>query len=189
LTTLWFSFGFLLLLVIDKITDLMWDDSAEEEKPVVKLDPPSATSTTTEACSHDVVEASKPFQSSSAQPTKAEILKMGCKTVLAICLHNLPEGAATYIGAVADRSFGITLALAIGLHNIPEGLSVAMPVYYATGSRWKGFLAAFFSGVPNPVGALVCYYCFSQTDHLIFAACFGAVAGLMVRNHLLALCT
>ncbi len=33
-------------------------------------------------------------------------------------------------------------AVAIAMHNIPEGICVAMPIYYATGSRWKVRLAA-----------------------------------------------
>ena len=71
---------------------------------------------------------------------------------LAIGLHNFPEGMATFVAALASPSLGIALAIAIALHNIPEGLCVAMPVYYATGSRFKGFLWAFLSGVSEPIG-------------------------------------
>lgn len=71
---------------------------------------------------------------------------------LAIGLHNFPEGMATFVAALSDPSLGISLAVAIALHNVPEGLCVAMPVYYATGSRWKGFFWAFLSGVSEPIG-------------------------------------
>ena len=47
---------------------------------------------------------------------------------------------------------GGALALAIALHNIPEGICVAMPVYYATGSRLKAFFWAFLSGISEPFG-------------------------------------
>ena len=75
-----------------------------------------------------------------------EALKnMGLLTGLAIGLHNFPEGLATFVAALADSKLGIALALAIAVHNIPEGICVAMPVYYATGSKWKGFFWSFVS--------------------------------------------
>ncbi len=42
---------------------------------------------------------------------------------------------------------GLSLAVAIALHNVPEGVAVALPVYFATKSRWLGFKYAFLSGV------------------------------------------
>lgn len=71
---------------------------------------------------------------------------------LAIGIHNFPEGLATFVAALSSPSLGAALAVAIALHNIPEGLCVAMPVYYATGKRWKGFLWAFLSGISEPFG-------------------------------------
>ena len=77
---------------------------------------------------------------------------MGALTGLAVGLHNLPEGLATFVATLSSPSLGVALAIAIALHNIPEGVCVAMPVYYATGSRFKGFLWAFLSGVSEPLG-------------------------------------
>ena len=44
--------------------------------------------------------------------------------------------------------------MAVAVHNIPEGMCVAMPVYYATGSRWKGFWWSFVSGISEPIGGV-----------------------------------
>ena len=77
---------------------------------------------------------------------------MLCILALAIGLHNFPEGMVTFVAALSSPSLGGALAIAIALHNIPEGMCVSMPVYYATGSRWKGFLWAFLSGVSEPIG-------------------------------------
>ncbi len=71
---------------------------------------------------------------------------------LAVAIHNFPEGLATFVATLADPSLGVALCIAIALHNIPEGVCVAMPVYYATGKRWKGFLWAFLSGISEPIG-------------------------------------
>lgn len=45
------------------------------------------------------------------------------------------------------QAVGLSLAVAIALHNVPEGVAVALPVYFATKSKWTGFKYAFLSGV------------------------------------------
>ena len=102
-------------------------------------------------------------------------------TAISISLHNFPEGLATFIATLEDPAVGGALALAIAMHNIPEGVAVAMPVYYATGSRHRAFAWAALSGLAEPLGAvlawLVLYNNFSDT---VFAVLFGLVGGMMV---------
>jgi hypothetical protein len=109
--------------------------------------------------------------------------KMGIMTALAIGIHNLPEGLATFVAALADPLNGVAIAVAIALHNIPEGVCVAMPVYYATGSRAKGFLWAFLSGLSEPVGGLLGYLVLygNRMSELAYGILFCVVAGMMVR--------
>lgn len=45
---------------------------------------------------------------------------MGLLTALAVGLHNVPEGLATFIGTIASPTAGVAIAVAIALHNIPE---------------------------------------------------------------------
>lgn len=108
--------------------------------------------------------------------------KMGLLTALAIGIHNLPEGLATFIAALADPLNGLAIAVAIALHNIPEGVCVAMPVYYATGSRWKGFWWAFLSGVSEPIGGLLGYAVLfgNRMSDFAYGLLFCLVAGMMV---------
>ncbi len=51
------------------------------------------------------------------------LYKVGIISMLAIILHNLPEGIATFISTTKDTTLGISLAIAIAIHNIPEDCS------------------------------------------------------------------
>ena len=113
---------------------------------------------------------------------KQHLKNMGAMTALAIALHNFPEGLATFVAALADMKLGLALAVAVAVHNIPEGACVAMPVYYATGSKWKGFWWSFVSGVSEPIGGLFGYlvlYGNAMSD-VAYGALFGIVGGMMV---------
>lgn len=88
---------------------------------------------------------------------KTNLMRMGLFTALAVGIHNFPEGLATFIAALSDPQLGIPIAAAIAIHNIPEGIAVAVPVFYATGSRKKAFKLSFLSGLSEPIGALVGY--------------------------------
>ncbi|MEO0069887.1 MAG: zinc transporter ZupT [candidate division WOR-3 bacterium] len=85
----------------------------------------------------------------------ARLLRIGILIALGIGLHNLPEGMATFAGAVKNRSLGIAIAVAIALHNIPEGLAVAVPVFCATGSRRKALVLSTLSGAAELAGAVI----------------------------------
>jgi len=110
-----------------------------------------------------------------------KLIKMGLNTAVAIAIHNFPEGLATFVAALGDPKVGGVLAIAIGIHNIPEGLCVAMPIYYATGNRWKAFGWAVLSGLSEPLAALLGWLVlasvFSQTA---YAVLFGLTGGMMV---------
>lgn len=76
--------------------------------------------------------------------------------VIAITLHNLPEGMAVGVGfAGGDIDNGITLAIGIGLQNMPEGLAVAASLLAIGYGRTKAFLLAFLTGLVEPAGGLL----------------------------------
>merc|ERR1712071_143008 len=109
-----------------------------------------------------------------------KLIQMGTSTALAIAIHNFPEGLATFVAALDDPSVGAVLAVALGIHNIPEGLCVALPVYYATGNRWKGFMWGALSGMTEPIGALIGYVVLMNVmSEDVYAILFGLVAGMM----------
>ena len=83
--------------------------------------------------------------------------------VLAVTLHNIPEGMAVgvvFAGAISQNS-GITLAgafaLAIGIaiQNFPEGAIISMPLKSEGTSKLKAFLYGTLSGIVEPIGALL----------------------------------
>jgi ZIP family zinc transporter len=112
---------------------------------------------------------------------KSNLMRMGLFTALAIGIHNFPEGLATFTAAIKDPNLGIPIAIAIAIHNIPEGIAVAVPIFYATGSRKKAFWLSFLSGLSEPVGALIGYLLLSRFfNDVLFGIIFASVAGIMV---------
>ncbi|MGB5354516.1 MAG: ZIP family metal transporter [Woeseia sp.] len=75
--------------------------------------------------------------------------------VIAITLHNLPEGMAVGVGfAGGDVDNGLTLATGIGIQNIPEGLAVAVSLISVGYSRLQAFAVGSLSGFAEPIGGL-----------------------------------
>lgn len=115
------------------------------------------------------------------ETTDAKLLRLGLFSALALSIHNFPEGLATFLSALDDPKYGVSIATAIAIHNIPEGIAVAIPIYYATKSRKKAFLYSFLSGLTEPIGAIIGYFVLLQFfDEAIFGAIFAGVAGMMV---------
>ena len=83
--------------------------------------------------------------------------------VLAVTLHNLPEGMAvgvTFAGAMLGdtgitMAGALTLAVGIAIQNFPEGAIISMPLRSAGASKRRAFLYGVLSGVVEPVGAVV----------------------------------
>lgn len=112
---------------------------------------------------------------------KKNLMRMGIFTAIAISIHNFPEGLATFVAALEDPNLGFAITTAIAIHNIPEGIAVAIPIFYATGSKTKAFFLSLLSGLTEPIGALVGYFVFIKYfDNETFGFIFAAVAGIMV---------
>jgi len=109
-------------------------------------------------------------------------MNAGVSVAVAIAIHNFPEGFATFIAGIDDPRIGGVLAFAIAIHNIPEGLCVALPIYYGTGDRLKGFLWGAFSGLSEPVAALMAWGILNRSEfnNDVYGVLFGLVAGMMV---------
>ena len=92
-----------------------------------------------------------------------QLLQRGkSRMVLAVTLHNLPEGMVVGLAAALALqgepeavSGALALALGIGLQNIPEGAAVSLPLVQAGQGRRKAFCAGAASGLVEPLGALL----------------------------------
>ena len=109
--------------------------------------------------------------------------------VLAITLHNIPEGLAVGVafGALASNpdagalAGAVALALGIGLQNFPEGAAVSIPLRREGFSRFKAFNYGQMSGVVEPIAAVLgAYLVLVMTPLLPYALSFAAGAMIFV---------
>lgn len=112
---------------------------------------------------------------------KSHVARVGLMAAIAITAHNFPEGMATFFATLDDPAVGAPLAAAIAIHNIPEGVSIAIPVYYATGSKAKALLFCGISALAEPVGAALGYVILQPyLSPSVYGWVFGCIAGIMV---------
>lgn len=113
-------------------------------------------------------------------PEHHKIKRAGLLTAVAICIHNFPEGMATFFVSNQNLALGFTVAMAIAIHNIPEGIAVALPIYQATGKKRLAIWYTFLSGISEPIGAilaLVALHYFLPQAAIGFL--FASVGGIM----------
>jgi ZIP family zinc transporter len=109
--------------------------------------------------------------------------------ILAITLHNIPEGLAVGVifGAAAegigDATIGaaIALAIGIGIQNFPEGVAVAMPLRRQGVSRGRSFWFGQLSAIVEPVAGVIGAFAVIQIEPLLpYALAFAAGAMIYV---------
>lgn len=110
-----------------------------------------------------------------------KLKRAGLFTAVAICVHNFPEGMATFLTTTQNFTLGLSVAMAIAIHNIPEGIAVAIPIYHVTGKKRYAMLYAALSGITEPIGAVVGMFIFGMfLPQVLVGALMSAVAGIMI---------
>ncbi|MCM1482772.1 MAG: ZIP family metal transporter [Muribaculaceae bacterium] len=102
------------------------------------------------------------IESSRSEGPKSRLSRT-TKLVLAITLHNIPEGMAVGVALAAalensshlPMSGAIALSAGIAIQNFPEGAIVSMPLRSAGNSRRKSFIMGTLSGIVEPIGAVL----------------------------------
>jgi ZIP family zinc transporter len=132
---------------------------------------------------NDVVPHEHFFQGREGAP--AGTLSRVWLFVLAITIHNLPEGLAVGVGfAGGDFARGLALAIGIGLQNAPEGLAVALALLSCGYKRRYSFMIATLTGLVEPVTGLLGAYAVSLSTHLLpWGMAFAGGAMIYVISH------
>ncbi len=79
--------------------------------------------------------------------------------VMAIAIHNLPEGIAAGVGfGTGNTGEAITIALGIALQNIPEGMVIIAPMLAAGMSKVRTFIIAALTGAVEVIGTFIGYF-------------------------------
>lgn len=111
-----------------------------------------------------------------------KLYKTGLIMALAIVLHNIPEGIATFITGNSNTNLAINLTIAIALHNIPEGISIAIPIYYSTKKKKKAILYTLISALSEPFGAFIAYvFLKNYVTDIFLGILFSLIAGIMLN--------
>ena len=105
--------------------------------------------------------------------------------IIAITIHNFPEGLAVGVGfGGGDIANGTALATGIGLQNAPEGLAVAVALMGEGYTKLRAFTVAALTGLIEPVGGLIGAAAVSVSEPILpWGLCFAAGAMLYVISH------
>ena len=102
--------------------------------------------------------------------------------VMAIAIHNLPEGIAAGVGfGSGDVSQALIIAGAIALQNVPEGMIIIGPMLSAGVTPLKAFVCALLTGIVEVVGTLLGFFAVSAAQFILpFALAFAGGTMLYV---------
>lgn len=147
-------FGFIVGVIISKLIDMFVPDHVEED----------LAEGCDRSCEH-----------------KHRIKRAGVLTAIAIAVHNFPEGLGTFLVSSQDLTIGVSVAIAIALHNIPEGIAVALPIYHSTGKKRMAIWYSFWTGMTEPLGALIGLGLLHWfLPHMFIGFFMAAVVGIMI---------
>ena len=110
-----------------------------------------------------------------AHPEKQEQLNKVLLFVIAIAIHNLPEGIAAGVGfGTGNTAEALTIAGGIALQNIPEGMVIIAPMLATGMSHGRTFFIAIITGIVEVIGTLLGYFAVSVSSAILpFALAFA----------------
>merc|ERR1711920_566400 len=117
------------------------------------------------------------------------LLRISMLTLVALALHNLPEGLAAFF---SSSTGGWIVVIAIAMHNLPEGAAIAVPAYQSSQSYMKAAGMTFIASLAQPLGGLIGYVFLvllglGRPTAFAYGAIFSITAGVMVAISLVSL--
>eukprot|EP01084_Bolivina_argentea_P025213 46892_1 len=172
--------GIVLMIIFEKFSELL-GHTHEQDFNFEAQDHYGSTELT-EPTKH-LTKSENTIDSTAIKSTmELNMQQLSYKIAIALVLHHLPEGTATYVALVYEFKFGILVALALSIHDIPVGISMGTTIYCATGSYIKPFIACLIAAIAYPIGAAIGVIIieFNQDSELLNGICFGLVSGIMI---------
>ncbi|MDD4211107.1 MAG: ZIP family metal transporter [Clostridia bacterium] len=108
-----------------------------------------------------------------------KLLRAGFIMLLAISLHNIPEGLAIGTSGAVSINLSITLAILLALHNVPEGMAMAVPLTAGGIGKIKTLILVIFAGATTIIGGALGILLGSVGDTVI-ALSLSFAAGAML---------
>ena len=116
-----------------------------------------------------------------AHPEKTTQLNKVLLFVIAIAIHNLPEGLAAGVSFGAGNDMqALTVAAGIALQNIPEGMVIIAPMIASGMKKGKAFIIALFTGIIEVFGTFIGYFVSGVAAILPFVLAFAGGTMLYV---------
>ena len=94
------------------------------------------------------------FSNNGTEKRRRELIKAGTIMLIAIALHNFPEGMAIGASGTLETQMGVLIALIIALHNIPEGMAISAPLVSGGVHGGKAILLTALAGGATVIGAV-----------------------------------
>ena len=112
----------------------------------------------------------------------SKLYKVGIINMVAIILHNIPEGIVTFITSNNNLKLGILLSISIALHNIPEGIAISVPIFHSTNNKIKSISYSLISGLSEIFGSILSFLFLAPIiNNYIIAALYALIAGIMLH--------
>lgn len=144
--------GMIVIYGLNKVIDIV-ENMRATHKGLAELHHETAVL----AVKNDELPNGKDATSGAAQSDemKKRMLKAGIIMLLAIALHNFPEGMAIGASGAVQTSTGVLIAIIIAVHNIPEGMAIAAPLAEGGISDWKNIGLTTLAGFATVLGAVL----------------------------------
>ncbi len=161
--------GMLIIYGLNKLLDAI-ENIRDTHRSVEELHHETAVLQANEQASTLVVKTKENTKS---------LIKAGVIMLLAIALHNFPEGMAIGATGVADVKTGILIATIIAVHNIPEGMAISAPLASGGVKAWKTILLTALAGAATFLGAVIGWL-IGGIGPLATGICMGIAGGAML---------